>query len=178
MVEGRGVLGVQEHHVRPFLFLIAHNRGGVHKLSQVPAAVIEEDEATEVAFSDQLLLERGKYVDRIEVGVLTLEFFHQTEAVALVAKDGEVSEVGDLEPTFALLILGFLICEILVALHEADRLLLAAEERIAQVEVQGERQAVAETGSALLAEEEVIHILVGGHLEHDDLHIIDERFLI
>ena len=45
MVEGRGVLGVQQHHVRPFLFLIAHNRGGVHKLSQVPA-VIEEDKAT------------------------------------------------------------------------------------------------------------------------------------
>ena len=106
--------------MRPFLFLIAHNRGGVHKLSQVPA-VIEEDEATEVAFSDQLLLEEVEDVDRIEVGVLTLEFFHQTKAVALVAKDGEVSEVGDLEPTFALLILGFLICKELVALHEADQ---------------------------------------------------------
>ena len=57
-------------------------------------------------------------------------------------------------------------------------MLLAAEEQIAQIEVQGERQAVAETGSALLGEEEVIHILVGGHLEHDDLHIIDDLLLI
>ncbi len=66
----------------------------------------------------------------------------------------------------------------LVALYKADRLFLAAEERIAQVEVQGERQAVAETGSALLGEEEVILILVGGYLEHDDPHIIIDRVMI
>ena len=57
-------------------------------------------------------------------------------------------------------------------------MLLAAEGQIALVEVQGKRQAVAETGSALHVEEKVIHILVRSHLEHDDLHIIDDRLLI
>ncbi len=62
-----------------------------------------------MAFSYQLLLEECKDVDRIKVGVLTLELSQQTEAIALVAKDGEISNIGDLEPTVAFLIIGFLV---------------------------------------------------------------------